>query len=210
MAYTLQHTAEAIDHKLSLIDENKNLIEYPYRTNLSDHSLPAGFEDVGDGSILTYSPVGSTGVRFLLTTCLFPCGQKYIVSIGITDIEEKPVVNTGVTLEIVIEGKAPIFAYATETGYSQFDLSEVVGDTAVSAQIYLNAPAGLSAGLLIKPQVEVQNLEEPKPTTWVPYMKTIGSYVDERFNSTTAKLKLLAGQLGGSASIEFITWEEHD
>jgi hypothetical protein len=208
MAYTLQHTAEAIDHKLSLIDENKNLIEYPYRTNLSDHSLPAGFEDVGDGSILVSGSYTET--RFLLTTCLFPCGQKYTASIGITDIEEKPVISAGVALEIVIEGKAPIFAYATENGYSQFDLSEIVGDVAVSAQIYLNVPAGLSAGLLIKPQVEVQNPKDPKPTTWVPYMKTIGSYVDERFNSTTAKLKVLTKQLENASNIEFITWEAND
>ena len=206
MAYTLQHTAEAIDHKLSLIDENKNLIEYPYRTNLSNHALPNGFEDVGDGSILTVSQVGSSGARFLLTTCLFPCGKKYTVSIRMTDIEEKPVVNAGVALEIVIEGKDPIFAYATETGYSQFNLSEIVGDTAVSAQIYLNAPAGLPAGLLLKPQVEAQNPENAdpeKPTVWVPYMKTIGSYVDERFNSTNAKLK-------NASRIEFITWEDND
>ncbi len=213
MAYILQHTAEAIDHKLSLIDENKNLIEYPYRTNLADHAMPDGFEDVGDGSILTDSQVGSTGARFLLTTCLFPCGKKYTVSIGLTDIEEKSVVNAGVSLEILIEGKDPIFAYATENGYSQFNLSEIVGDTAVSAQIYLNAPAGLPAGLLIKPQIEAQNpanANPEKPTSWVPYMKTISSYVDERFNSTTAKLKLLAGQLGGTASIEFIFWEDND
>ena len=41
-------------------------------------------------------------------------------------------------------------------------------------------------------------------------MKTIGSYVDERFNSTTAKLKVLTKQLENASNIEFITWEAND
>ena len=45
----LNHTAESINHKLDLIDENKNLLPYPYKTE-----LPTGLIDVGDGSILTY------------------------------------------------------------------------------------------------------------------------------------------------------------
>ena len=51
MSYILQHTAESIDRKLGLIDENKNLLVYPYNS-----TLPSGLEDVGDGSIL---PVAS-------------------------------------------------------------------------------------------------------------------------------------------------------
>jgi hypothetical protein len=41
-------------------------------------------------------------------------------------------------------------------------------------------------------------------------MKTIGTYVDERFNSTNTKLKVMAEQLKNTANIQFITWEAND
>lgn len=183
MAYILQHTAEAIDHKLNLIDENKNFLEYPYVA-----SLPIGFEDAGDGSILTYQPAGATETKFLLTTCLLPAGS-YTFGLEVTDIVEKTVASHDFYLEINGDRSGNI---------------EVPTEAIVT--VYLNVP-NFTAGLLIKPKIMRASEEN---TAWVPYMKTIGTYVDERFNSTNTKLKVMAEQLKNTANIQFITWEAND
>ena len=188
MSYMLQHTAEAIDRKLYLVDENKNLLPYPYDTNTT---FPAGLEDVGDGSFLTSAVNGASASERLLNTCSLIAGKKYIISLDVTNIKEEVVTNSGFALRIDIEGKEPITAtnsaildLSSETGI----LNSTTGLYEVAAEAYLLIPTDFAADLLIKPQIE----EGEEKTAWVPYMKTIGTYVDERFNGTNAKIKVLA------------------
>ena len=172
MPYTLKHTAEELDRKLYLIDENKNRLPYPY-----EEAIPTGLEDVGDGSILTVD-VTSSKKRALLNTCTLPAG-KYIVSLDTTNIIDEittAVANPGFSLEVVA-------ADTTLVSTDNFVTLELADETAVA--VYLNIPTAFDANILVKPQIEPGETK----TTWVPYMGTIGSYVDERFNSTNAKIK---------------------
>jgi len=185
MSYKLNLSAEAIDYKLNLIDKNKNLLPYPYDNNTA---FPTGLENVGDGSILTYGgSIPGDKREIVLNTCSLPGGKKYIVSLDITNILEEAITDLeGFALKIAIEGEALTDAFT----FKELDFSSKTGETSIT--VYLFAPTTFSANLLIKPQIE----EGTKKTTWVPYMDTIGSYVDERFNSTNAKIKVLSESLG--------------
>ena len=178
MAYILKHTAEEIDHKLDLVDENKNLLPYPYRT-----AFPEGLTDIGDGSILTTNRNGAySESRFLLNDCILPAGKEYIVSLSITDILEVPTEISGFAIEVAITGQSTI----TITNQGKIDLRAKSEGT--TASISLIIPSIFTNNLLIKPQIEEGS---GSATTWVPYMKTVGSYVDQRFSSTNAKIKTL-------------------
>jgi hypothetical protein len=173
MSYTLIHTAEQIDHKLELVNENKNLLPYPYKT-----AFPVGLEDVGDGSFLTTGNTTSNA-KIFLNDCSLLAGT-YIASLEVTDITDshETVTNPGFGLKIVIDG--------TEQPAS-FTLSDVK-----VASVYLAVPDGCSTkNLLIKPQIEAS----AEKTDWVPYMDKIGNYVDGRFNSTNTKIKVLTERL---------------
>lgn len=174
MAYELQHTAEAIDYKLNLIEKNKNLLPYPYKDSLNHVSLPTDLEDVGDGSILTSARnEAQLEKEYFLTDCVLSAGKKYTVSLHITDIFDKLTTNSGFALKVEIPN-----IYTTELMDSaELDLSAETGE--VTATVLLVVPSTFDAGLLIKPQIE----EGEEKTAWIPYMKNIGSYVDERFNS---------------------------
>jgi hypothetical protein len=162
----LKHTAEELDLKLDLIDENKNLLPYPY-----DMSLPAGLEDVGDGSILT-TTTSTTGSTILLKTFSLPAGT-YTTSIEVADIiHGSAIVNPGFALEIV---------GATITA-EQFTLQ---AETTISVSLVV--PRGVTSGIVVKPQIEAGSVK----TNWVPNMDKIGTYVDRRFNSTNTKIKVL-------------------
>ena len=174
MSYTLNYTAEQIDHKLNLINENKNLLVYPYSAD-----FPVGLEDIGDGSILTTANA-YTSQEILLTTCTLPAGD-YVASLNITDLAEKPVDTTNFAL--VIKRNSAVIA-ATKS-YSPPTIGAFKLDIEAVVEVYLSVPAGFNTNLLIKPQIEAGT----EKTTWVPYMDKIGSYVDERFNSVNAKLR---------------------
>jgi hypothetical protein len=174
--YVLRHTVEEIDNKLNLINENKNLLPYPYET-----ALPTGLEDVGDGSILTTEIfIDAPEEGFLLNTCTLSAG-KYTVSLVVTDIirDGDAVANEGFSLKVSAAGSV----LANTATFATFELAD---ETAV--EVYLVAPLYLSkAGSVIKPQIELG--EEKTSWVWVPYMKDIGNYVDERFNGTNTKIK---------------------
>ncbi len=182
MPYTLQHTAEAIDYKLNLIDKNKNLLPYPYPT-----TFPAGLEDVGDGSILTTAVVGATEKEIYLNTCVLPAGN-YAVSVDTTDIIDttKPVTNPGFSLILKTADEANI-----DVSDGSFELT-----TSTSVKVYLRVPNVFSADLVVKPQIE----EGTEKTAWVPYMDKIGNYVDERFNGTNTKIKVVADSIVAHAA----------
>lgn len=180
MAYILQHTAESIDHKLDLIAENKNLLPYPYEA-----VLPSGLTDVGDGSILT-SASSASETKLLLNDCELPIGNKYIVSINITNILDEVISNSDFSLEVAIAGKETI----TISDSAVLDLSQETAP--VVTLVYLNIPDSFNTELLIKPQIEVQPINEDgtpseEPTFWAPNMDKIGTYVDRRFNSLNTK-----------------------
>ena len=174
MSYILQHTAESIDRKLCLIDENKNLLVYPYNS-----TLPSGLEDVGDGSILTSERNGDYSEEsFVLSDkCILPEG-KYTVSLHITDILEVPTTVSGFVLRVVLNNGNPIDVTDSRV------IDVAAGTTAV---VSLVVPSYFDTGLVIKPQIEAGTVK----TNWAPNMDKIGTYVDRRFNGTNAKIKVL-------------------
>ena len=201
MSYTLQHTAEAIDYKLDLIDKTKNLLPYPYTGTFQN-----GFEDIGDGSILVNVDLSWTSecseiilideANFVLpantptedgTTCV------YKISLTATDITEA-------STELVNRFSLKV----TKTDgnyYIHNDINNGVfilnSESPVKVSLLVDAGVKVS-NLLLKPQIEeivVKENEVPTATAWVPYMKTMCSYIDERFNSNNAKLNVLNNHL---------------
>lgn len=191
MSYTLNHTAEQIDHKLNLIDRNKNLLPYPYNTD-----FPAELADVGDGSILiSATNIPTLSENILLNTCSLPAGKKYIISLSVTNlVNEVSVQDHEVRLVVAITGK-DLITLTKDTAYEILDLSSETEP--VTMEVYIgNGTPTVNADSLIKPQIEeAQELEsgelQTSPTAWVPYMDKIGNYVDERFNGTNAKIKVI-------------------
>jgi hypothetical protein len=167
--YTLEYTAEQINRRLDLINENKNLLPYKYD---NDTVFPASLEDVGDGSFLTTGEL-TTNADIFLNDCSLPAGT-YIASLEVTDLIDSlaTVTNPGFSLKVVIDGEvqSDVFSLAEEK----------------SALVYLAMPAGCATkNLLIKPMIREATTE----AVWVPYMGKIGNYVDERFNGINAKLR---------------------
>ncbi len=172
----LDFTVEQINRRLDLIAENKNLLPYPYTAN-----LPTGLEDVGDGSILTTdTTTDSTGI-LLTEDCILSVGKKYTISLDVRNlIDDVQVENPGFELKVNINGEE-----TTVTNTHTFD--ELNAETSVIVHLVPPSTA-FNTGLVIKPQIE----EGEQKTNWVPYMKNVGTYVDERFNGTNAKIKVLA------------------
>lgn len=191
MSYKLQHTAEAIDDKLHLIDKNKNLLPYPYEVESPEAIFPTDLINVGDGSILTRDPVSSEAGRYLLLNICdtLTAGKKYTISASVTNILEEAVTDIAgfsLTAKVTVGGNSYNWKNFTT---KILDLSTETEKAVVS--LYLNIPSSFERGLVIKPQIE----EGEEKTDWVPYMKTIGSYVDERFNGTNTKIKVLTESL---------------
>ena len=102
MSQTFLYTAEEIESRLRLIDENKNLLPYPY-TYIK--GLQSSLEDVGDGSFLTTGEA-TTAEDIFLNDCILPAGD-YISSLKVTDIidSSETTPNPGFNLKIIIEGE---------------------------------------------------------------------------------------------------------
>lgn len=186
MSYTMIHTAEQIDHKLDLINENKNLLPYPYD---SGTAFPTSLENVGDGSFLT-TGITTASADLFLNDCSLPAGT-YTASLEVTDIihTTRVVTNHGFSLKIVIDG--------TEQPPS-FTLS-----AAKAVRVYLVVPRNKTTeNLLLKPQIEASATK----TDWVPYMDKIGNYVDERFNSVNTKLRVLDNKINDNDSSSMLAF----
>lgn len=186
MPYILQHTAEAIDDKLNLIDKNKNLLSYPYKTGLTNDALPLGFSDVGDGSILT-SATAVNEFTILLNTFMLTVGKKYALSISITDIADTDataLVDTGCSLRVTTSEGITV----ETTAVDYLDLTGTGGDIngEISVTAHLIVPKDFNKGLIIKPQVE-EVIDGRPVAIWVPNMDKIGTYVDRRFNGINAR-----------------------
>lgn len=181
--YILQHTAEAIDRKLDLIVENKNLLEYPY------NSFPAEFTDVGDGSILV--PARDDNYDYYSTTLasfILPAGT-YTLSMTSSDpLTDQLKDDFDCTIAALRPGTSDVFASATRNCSSEdpditFTLSE---ETSVDVVLYTNASPP-STDIILRPQLE----KGSEITSWAPYMSTVNNYVDERFNGLNAKIRAL-------------------
>ena len=183
MAYLLQHTAEAIDRKLELIDENKNLLPYPYDVNFDEYTA---LEDVGDGSILLTETIDDEKV-LLLNDLSLATDKDYRLSLTITDILENATTISGCRL-IVKEDTTEQAILGTTTDLDSLRLSTETPHKAVL--VYLEIPKGAAKGLLIKPQIE-EYKEKQTMGVWVPNMDKIGTYVDRRFNGLNAKIRVL-------------------
>jgi hypothetical protein len=203
MPKKLNHTVEEIDRKLTLIDENTNLLEYPYETSHST-GFPDGLQDVGDGSILTTGKttniqVNEDGYRaFILNEVLLSAG-KYPISLTITNILEESVDATGFELAIDVHNKGKFY---TENGTLELEIAEsdLAGALAIGVLVYLIVPDSFETDLLIKPQIGANM----NVTGWRPYMGEISKYVDERFNSITAKFNKIFKSNSANTSIESI------
>ena len=199
MAYTLQHTAESIDHKLSLIDENKNLLTYPYVTSTVSVGYTALedvadiLEDVGDGSILVKKQPGEEygDIEVLLVADAnspLTAGKKYVVSLNITDILENTTILSGCELIVRVDNSEKV----RTTNIIELDLAGEDENKAIL--VFLKVPASAEKGLLIKPQIE-EYKENEIMGVWSPNMDYIGTYVDRRFNGTNTKIKVLADRI---------------
>jgi hypothetical protein len=170
--YIFPYTAEEIEKKLELVDANKNLLPYPYNI-----TFPSCFEDVGDGSVLTTADTLDKVPEQLLKSLELPAGT-YIASVEAADVATETA--TECNFMLMIDGHA-------SDASSQFTLS-----AKETVSVYLVSPTnGFTAGLLIKPMIREVNTE----AGWVPYMKTVSSYIDERFNGTAAKIKVLTKRI---------------
>lgn len=184
--YTLIHTAEQIDSKLNLVDENKNLLKYPY--TYEENKPQNGLTDVGDGSILISGKI--TGETFVLNNTLSLLAGTYMLSVYVVNVTDTAVPLPGVSLKAEIGDST----YSTDsTGpsiyrpYESFRL-----DTETTVSVSLCIPGTEEAtGLIIKPQLEKCTDGQTEPSDWVPNMDKIGTYVDRRFNGTNAKIKVL-------------------
>lgn len=189
MSTITSFSAQELRDKLDLIDLNKNLLPYPYITGIE---LPKEIEDVGDGSFLTTNTTVSEKNIFL-TEFTLEKDCKYTVSLDVTDALtnlQKDYIDHGITFEITYNNDTNSFSSVNSTmGLNTMGVT--------SYKIYLKIPEGLPAGLLIKLQIEKGDTQ----TVWVPYMSTLGNYVDERFNSTNAKLRLLNQQKVGCSIV---------
>ena len=173
MASEYRLIAEEIIGKLSLIDENKNLLEYPY-----DGTFPTGLTDVGDGSILTSGI--SAGQSLTLSTFSLLKGE-YQDSIAVTYIDDTVVDSHRFSLSVTGEG---VSRDENNT------IKVPANDTLVT--VTLNIPEEFSPNWLIKPQIVKKGQDT---SVWVPNMDKIGTYVDRRFNGTNAKIKALDNAL---------------
>lgn len=170
----IAYTAEQINHRLDLINENKNLLPYPYEY---DSTLPLGLEDVGDGSFLTTTDIKSSTtvtIKYPNTNYSLLKGT-YTISIEVTDVMSNSSSNLGFSLQINSK---------EYTSGSQLPLSSETIITTVALKI----PGNTAKNLVIKPMIRKAEIED---NSWVPYMDKIGNYVDERFNGINAKLKVL-------------------
>lgn len=175
ISYTLEYTAEQINRRLDLINENKNLLPFPYYNDST--IFPDGLENVGDGSILTVEYNTKPTKPILLNIFSLPTGT-YEYSIAVTNvIDGTSVTNPGFNLSI--EGAT------VKNG-------QIILEQDTTITVYLTVPSGdFNPDLLVKPMIRMAGTE----SDWVPYMSKIGSYVDERFDSTNTKIKVLANKL---------------
>ncbi len=177
MSKTFPYTAEAIEYRLDLIDPNKNFLQYPYSATLLED-----MEDAGDGSFLiTGTRCAGKSIEF--GTAALPKGT-YTVSIVIVQaLTEKVIDNPGFSVKLLGTN-----VNASTQSSEKFTCTSAI-DTTVKAT--LEIPSTFDTDILVRIQIE----SGEKQTTWAPYMDKIGNYVDERFNSTAAKLKVLTKRL---------------
>lgn len=184
--YILQHTAEAIDHKLDLIVENKNLIEYPYDTEAT--GFPSEFIDSGDGSIIV--PASSSGYAdysIQLATITLPAGT-YTLSISGTNLDGQ--VSNGVSGNLSVAASLAdqaICSASINSGVDPENVFSLSTESTVIISLYTGTIENLDHDVILRPQLE----KDDTSTEWVPYMKDIGSYVDERFNGLNTQLRAL-------------------
>lgn len=207
MSYVLQHTAKAIDNKLNLIDKNKNLLPYPYTSD-----FPEGFSVREDGSILvsagTELPIinpdtGEDPLDVTLNTISLSAGKKYVVSIEVVNLANESVTNPGFNLVLLDDDDQGNYTKSDITDFATLDLSTATTDINFTIHLYsheLSNPITIVLDLVLKLQIEevqvdLDGNEILEKTSWVPYMKTIGAYVDWRFNNTNAKIKVLDNKL---------------
>lgn len=192
MSYMLKHTAEELDLKLDLIDENKNLLEYPY-TYLD--GIASNLEDVGDGSFLLKANTAPSPGQFRIQTALTLPAGTYTASVSV----ENALMPTA-TVDSSI-GTFAINLFDANNNNSQFFPSSggvytFTNATTVNVRLTCWLFNGtFPTDVLIKPQIEAGEVK----TTWVPNMDRIGTYVDRRFNSLNAKIKVLTDLINGMA-----------
>ncbi len=168
MASKYELRAEEIVGKLSLIDETRNLLQYPY-----SGTFPTSLIDAGDGSILTS---GTSAGQSLTLGAFSLLAGEYQDSIAVTSINDTVVNPHGFSLSVTGEG----------VSRDDNNVIKVTSETTVT--VTLNIPEEFSPNWLIKPQIVKKGQDT---STWTPNMDKIGTYVDRRFNGINAKLKPL-------------------
>ena len=171
--YILQHTAEEIDSKLDLINENKNLLEYPYIYS-NENDFINNFEDVGDGSFRTIISGETSDLIIPLHDVLLPVGT-YDASLVVTTFSDEVVDQDSFSLSV------------TSSGTNTINNNVItINDEENAVEVSLVINGSFEADWFIKPQISKTTADNQ---TWVPHMDKVGHYVDRRFNGTNAKIR---------------------
>lgn len=179
--YTLSYTAKEIDDKLSIVTTTKNLLPYPFKnfsSTLIDNDIK--FIDNGDGTITLNGtlPASSESDAYPktlpFTTVLLEAGT-YTINIS-------PLNNQVHLCALINEASIEI------TQSYSFSITE---QTLITLYFYLclDTVETVFENTQFKPCIVAGN--EP-PSEWEPYISSISTFVDSRFNNMKNKLKDLS------------------
>lgn len=168
--YKLSFTADEIDKRLSIVNPSRNLLKYPYST----FSQLEGFDitDGGDGSIsVNQLSALASGGEIELTTLTLEAGTYKICAnsthnqVGLfiqSDIADLSLVN-------------PLFNHTITIDESK----------TITVYLSIKPNSSLIKNCVVKPQIE----EGDTATEWKPFLSSVDSYVDSRFNNTLKRLE---------------------
>lgn len=174
--YKLSYAAEEVDHRLSLIDLNKNLLPYPYITDFSTALNNLVLTDIGDGSIMIEGVIlaNTPEKTVLLNSCLLDVGT-YTASISSAD--------SNIFLKVAVSD--------VEYNITENQTITITEPSLVTAHLVIknndSDESIVIQKVTIKPQIE----KGDTVTSWKPFMSTINAYVDNRFSSTNHKFDVL-------------------
>jgi hypothetical protein len=118
-----------------------------------------------------------------LNAIILPAGT-YTISLEVTNILKPEITITDTPLSLVLFNND---TQASEATISSGSPVTIELDKETNFTVSLVNTGMLAANLVIKPQIEMGT----EKTNWAPNMDKIGTYVDRRFNSLNAKIKVL-------------------
>jgi hypothetical protein len=184
IGYTYQFAGWDIDGD-QVVDEVPNTVKGEFSAKPIYTSIPKQYTYKflnSDGSILTTAMIIANYQTFL-NAIILPAGT-YTISLEVTNILKPELTITDTPLSLVLFNND---TQASEATISSGSPVTIELDKETNFTVSLVNTGMLAANLVIKPQIEMG----PEKTNWAPNMDKIGTYVDRRFNSLNAKIKVL-------------------